>query len=92
MNSLIVNRIEHLTLLQGPWCRISEPPDLFDRSPAGSVACNCNRISLEIWTFFDLGGERLKSLSISRCFKDRFAATNVGELKLVDDTVELGNL
>lgn len=65
---------------------------MFGRLLVGFVVCNCNRIFLEIWIFFDLGGERFKFLFILRCFKDRFVVTNVGELKLVDDIVELGNL
>lgn len=40
--------------------------------------------------YFWFSGEKVKSAFIPRCFKDRFAATDLGELKLGDYSVALG--
>lgn len=87
--------MEYPTHLQGHWCEIREPPDLSCTSPAGSVTTEFlwkfGIFSLFffcsfLFFFFRFGGEgeKNKSAFILTCFKDRFAGTNVGELKLAD--------
>lgn len=86
MNIIIVNRMEHPPVSKGTGVKCMNSQIFLVYHQQGLQLKNFFK-SVE---FCKGSGEKKKSALIPRCFKDRFATTNVGELKLGDYTVELG--